>query len=1629
MNKTKFNLARAAMTLLLALLGSTGAWAETKAAVAPPPIAVVSDIHVMAPSLLPEGAETQEAWTTYYAGQRKMLQQSAAIFTQFIDDMINQSPQVVLITGDLTKDGEMASHEFVREQLDRLTNMGIKAFVIPGNHDFGGSGTPIKFNADGTTETAEVLSYDEFKAFYYNFGYGWDSEFDSNSLSYVTEIMENLVLLAIDSHTTSIPAATLTWLCEKAKAARNAGKQVIAMMHHPLFPHITGADLFIDTYTVNDYETVRNALIDAGVNVILTGHFHTSDIAKDWNDDEGKAVYDVNTGSLISYPCDYRMLTPSYDNTTLKVETKSIVPAGMSKEECKTWLQGRMKGAATDKMNAKAGAMAAMAAEPISNIAEFAANLFVLHAEGDENASADREGLVTTYTTFKGDALYNAALSYGGITDASIYSVIDDKSNYGTDKENQTADRSLSIVMPEVGPFLPSEPGTITIGKAQYGHDLPITAQYKYALSQQVFSANEINHAKGKIWSLAFNTEKGDLTRNLTVYVTHTNQSSIYWEPVTEADCVFSGEVMFASGQWNTIYFDKPFEYDGKSNIVVTVDDNTGKSSGGWGVLSNYVFYGDGNCVVARDKNNDINPLDATSIENANQKDSYSYKSQIQFTFGDYPTPGNPAVTDIGDKSANVQCSLRGEATAWNLRYRKVAKEGEEEQRYVAVNDLTTRSYTIEGLDPATKYEVQVQAVFGEDNLSAWSDPMVFVTACCPVEEQAEIIYAVNSNYSSWYGYAIQFMDITDEKNPVEAAYINPIDYDFTGGTLTLCCGHKYQVNWIYDEEHSNVNGSFSLALYFEPGDKFFSMARGEAPEKTAELTTFVMDCTPYCAQMPQALTEAGTTYNSATITFVSQTTAGEVIYSTEANFDPNAVTPTSMDFTALSVDPNGWDPNPANASLTLTGLEPLTAYYVRVRSVCTAEPIGVSRWSDPIKVTTGSRYDAPTQVKAEPINSSSEGLSWSGRGNEKGYNLFYRAQAAGNPVDPSIIETFGGGEGKGFENGSWGDGIWSSYGDRPFSNTIFVTGVPAGSNFGFKAGNGKSGAGQTKFLYGTKKKDSQLTPLEQMKKFDLKCLDDDTREILIKGKKKQLDWLAQKLADGEFTQKQYDEQKAEIEAELAAYESQLTDAQKLERMKELEQSIMQKEDVLAYAADKYAKGEMTKEQFEQRKAEIEAENAQYRAELNELRAITTNAENPEKDGFIIVAPDDGFSLARTRGTEDDTYIFFIRHSDPNGVLLVKDLTITPPEQVNEWIMIPNITGTEYTLTGLEPNTAYEVMVEPIYEDGTTGSQSPITVFTTLGTENDPSEGVFTVSEDKKVNFAKGNLQHTGDMYEGTWSMAKQQYEMLGQDNVDKRENGDSYLADLVDLFCWSTAKNYNGLSFFTYYEEEDAKTYFQGDFEDWGTNASLISDLGSGWSTLSKDEWDYLLNERKNAASLKAFATVAGVQGLILLPDDWTEEAPAGTFTAEEWAMLEKDGAVFLPTAGQMTQSYDQTEYVTTTTVSNDGVEGFYWTSTPFDDNAGLNAFVLNFSGTNATPETDIYRRTASAVRLVKVAAVEERAEGDANGDGEVNVADVDYVIEHIGEPLDVTNKAADVNGDGEINVADVDYIIERIS
>ena len=292
-------------------------------------VVVLSDPHVMAPGLLKnEGT----AWTTYLNGQRKMVDYSKLLF----DDMItrikeNIKPELVLISGDLTKDGEQVSHEYVTSKLDELRAIGIKTLVIPGNHDRGSNSDAVYYDGESTT-AATVANNEWFATQYANYGYGVSSEREGTTLTYACEPFAGLVVIGIDSGTDgNVSETTLDWVVEKATAARASGKKVIAMMHHPLIPHFTGVDNFVTTAVVGDYQIVRNALADAGIRVVFTGHFHTSDIAKDWNADLTREIYDVNTGSLISYPCDYREVTMSADFTDMAITTGRIADEALPK--------------------------------------------------------------------------------------------------------------------------------------------------------------------------------------------------------------------------------------------------------------------------------------------------------------------------------------------------------------------------------------------------------------------------------------------------------------------------------------------------------------------------------------------------------------------------------------------------------------------------------------------------------------------------------------------------------------------------------------------------------------------------------------------------------------------------------------------------------------------------------------------------------------------------------------------------------------------------------------------------------------------------------------------------------------------------------------------------------------------------------------------------------------------------------------------------------------------------------------------------------------------------------------------------------------------------------------------------
>ena len=240
---------------------------------------VLSDTHVMSKKLI---VKDGTAWQTALSNERKLLDYSQEIFDALMDTVMQRNPQLLLITGDLTKDGELLSHQHVVEGLEKLRQAGIKTYVIPGNHDLGNNNAKV-FDGD-ISYKAKVVDAEMFAQMYAHFGYDEHSLRESTSLTYACEPIKGLVLIGIDSGTNgSLSETTLNWVCQQAQKAKEQGKQVIAIMHHALVPHFVGVEKIVNSAFVKDYEQIRNRLADSGIRVIFTGHFHSSDIAKDFN--------------------------------------------------------------------------------------------------------------------------------------------------------------------------------------------------------------------------------------------------------------------------------------------------------------------------------------------------------------------------------------------------------------------------------------------------------------------------------------------------------------------------------------------------------------------------------------------------------------------------------------------------------------------------------------------------------------------------------------------------------------------------------------------------------------------------------------------------------------------------------------------------------------------------------------------------------------------------------------------------------------------------------------------------------------------------------------------------------------------------------------------------------------------------------------------------------------------------------------------------------------------------------------------------------------------------------------------------------------------------------------------------
>ena len=298
-------------------------------------IVVISDTHLLSHELVTPGSAIDKVDN----GDTKMVAMSDDIMEAITDSIIDIKPSLVLITGDLTYNGERTSHERMVQFLNRMAAHGIQPLVIPGNHDCNNPYS-LRFDGDKSSRVA-TISREEFAQLYSNYGYGKDFQRDPASLSYCCEPIKGVVIIGIDSNMDEmntltsrgdsadayhnggrIKPETVQWVIDQAHKARSKGKCVIAMMHHHLVPHFDQQERFLANYIVQDHADIAVQLMQAGIHTIFTGHLHVTDAATLYNKDRTDSIVEVATGSSICYPFALRVASIDSKHHTLEIDTR-----------------------------------------------------------------------------------------------------------------------------------------------------------------------------------------------------------------------------------------------------------------------------------------------------------------------------------------------------------------------------------------------------------------------------------------------------------------------------------------------------------------------------------------------------------------------------------------------------------------------------------------------------------------------------------------------------------------------------------------------------------------------------------------------------------------------------------------------------------------------------------------------------------------------------------------------------------------------------------------------------------------------------------------------------------------------------------------------------------------------------------------------------------------------------------------------------------------------------------------------------------------------------------------------------------------------------------------------------------
>jgi len=271
---------------------------------------IASDIHYLSPNYRGEYFKDP---ASYFDG--KLTHYSPEYFDAFLAEVVEKQPKVLILSGDITLNGSIKSHEEGVDKLNAIEATGIDVLVIPGNHDV------HSVAGDYTPEEPIVVESaytEDFMTMYENFGPSQAISRDENTFSYIYEVSPSLRILMLDTNSLekgSVSDETLTWMEIQLKRAQRSSADIIAVSHQNLHIH---NELLYFSYQIYNADELLALYEKYDVELSLSGHVHVQSIVSE-DTTPGTTIPEVAVGALSVCGTPYGELT--YNGKELSYET------------------------------------------------------------------------------------------------------------------------------------------------------------------------------------------------------------------------------------------------------------------------------------------------------------------------------------------------------------------------------------------------------------------------------------------------------------------------------------------------------------------------------------------------------------------------------------------------------------------------------------------------------------------------------------------------------------------------------------------------------------------------------------------------------------------------------------------------------------------------------------------------------------------------------------------------------------------------------------------------------------------------------------------------------------------------------------------------------------------------------------------------------------------------------------------------------------------------------------------------------------------------------------------------------------------------------------------------------------